>query len=46
LHTKIAEIEKEMSDLIIPENRKAKKKDINPQLYSNTFVRTKYLMGR
>lgn len=35
-----------MSDLMIAENRKAKKKEINPQFYSNSFVRTKYLMGR
>lgn len=35
-----------MNDLMISENRKAKKNSINPQIYSNSFIRTKYLMGK
>lgn len=31
---------------MIPKNRKLKKKEINPQVYTCSFIRTKYLMGK
>lgn len=35
-----------MNDLMIPQNRKKQKKNINPQIYSSSFIRTKYLMSK
>lgn len=35
-----------MTDLMIPLNRKKMKKSINQQIYSNAFIRTKYLMSK
>ncbi len=31
---------------MIPQNRKKQKKNINPQIYSSSFIRTKYLMNK
>jgi hypothetical protein len=35
-----------MNNLMIAERRKLNKKKINPQIYSNIYIRTKYLMGK
>jgi hypothetical protein len=34
-----------MRELMAPELRRLKKKELDPQIYGNRFIRTKYLMG-
>lgn len=46
LHLKITQIVSEMNDLMIPQNRKKNKKTLNPQIYTCSFIRTKYLMNK
>ena len=46
LHQKITDIATEMSDLMIPQNRKKTKKTISPQIYTCSFIRTKYLISK
>lgn len=46
MDNKIRSITEEMVDLMIPQNRKLKKKEIDPQVFQSGYVRTKYLMSK
>lgn len=43
---KLRDIAEEMTDLMIPKNRKKKKKDIDHQIFVCSYVRTKYLITK
>lgn len=43
---KMGAIAAEMTDLMIPKNRKLKKKFFKPELLTTNYVRVKYLIGK